>query len=123
MERFEGIIVSQKAAASQVIAGGYGLVTNASGLLEIPTDAAAKIFAGVAATDHSSTTASELVDLYKTGVFPFAGTGFDQADVGKEVLITAAGTVALTGTTTAKAGRIVTVESSTKVWVRIDSYA
>lgn len=90
------------------------------------TDAAAKVFAGVAyeASDNSAGASGDTTcTVYKTGSFVFGtGAAADQSWVGQQACLVDDQTVALAATTTSDipVGYIVEVVSAAIVRVRID---
>lgn len=123
-ERQTGDIVAVKLAAVKVYAGGL-LTFNTAGFADV-ADASEPV-AGVAieSVDNSGGSAGDkTVRVHRNGVFSFAGTGFTQADVGKEVFISDDQTVVVGGSGAGRipAGRIVVVETATKVRVQLNVF-
>ena len=123
-ERQTGDIVAVKLAAVKVYAGGL-LTFNTAGFADIAD--ASEPLAGVAieSVDNSAGAAGDVsVRVHRSGVFSFAGSGFTQADCGKEVFVSDDQTVTVGGSGAGRipVGRIVTVESATKVRVQINLF-
>lgn len=119
----EGVEEEFPMAASAKVYTGSGVCTNASGYAAPAADIVNFKSQGVAlnAVDNSSGANAALnVKVRRRGVFLFAASGMIAADVGKDVYWSDDQTVALSSTTSIKAGKIVKVESATAVWVDID---
>ncbi|MEM5790245.1 MAG: hypothetical protein AAGU11_23240, partial [Syntrophobacteraceae bacterium] len=110
--------------AKKIYAGSLVCLDGTTRLAEAASDAAGKVFAGVALAhaDNSLGLASALnVPVRRRGVFLFGIAAAQQADVGKAVFIADDQTVALVAdvTNAIYAGVIARVEGVTKVWVDI----
>lgn len=120
-ERQTGDYIDVKRVASaKIYHGGAVTVVAASGLAH--AGASGEVPLGVAAeTVDERNTDQDYVRVWTEGVFSFAGTGFAQTDVGAKVKLSDDQTVVkVTGTGTEyPIGRIVSVESATKVRVKL----
>jgi len=121
-----GDVVRYPVAAAQHLYKGTLIVLNAAGYLEAGTDAAGKVFAGVAyeaSNNSGGASGNTTCTVYKTGTFVFAaGAAATQAWVGQQACLVDDQTVALAATTTndIAVGFIVEVLSASQVRVRID---
>lgn len=121
-ERQNGNIVSVPLAAVKAFKGAI-LTFNTSGYAD--QGDASEPLAGVAieTVDNSGGNAGDKrVRVWRDGVFTFAGSGFTQADVGKQVQVSDDQTVVLTSAGSGKVqiGRIVEYVSATAVRVQLD---
>jgi len=112
-------------AAKTIYGGSLVSVDGSTGYAEAGSDAASKIFAGVATEqkDNASGSAGDLsVVVRRRGIFLFAiGNAVSQANVGDGVFIADDQTVDLTANVTHNiyCGVIVALKTTTEVWVDI----
>lgn len=122
--RQEGDKRHHPVAASTHLYQGTLSFINASGYLDDDTASGVNKFAGVVTEekDNSSGSNGDLkAEVLETGEFPFSGTGFTQASVGKKAYATDNFTVAAGyAANGVNIGTIVEYISSTKVVVRIN---
>ncbi|MDP6719296.1 MAG: hypothetical protein QGF59_11630 [Pirellulaceae bacterium] len=98
----------------------------ASGYLDDDTGSGANSFAGVVKLDYdnSSGSAGDLRgEVYRTGVFYWAGTGFAQTDIGKSVYATNNNDINLTNdANSVRIGQVVEFISATEIGVELDTH-
>ncbi len=121
-ERQNGELIAVPLAAVKVFKGAL-LTFNSAGYADVGD--ASEPLAGVAieTVDNSAGAAGDkTVRVWRTGVFTFAGSGFTQADVGKQVQVSDDQTVVLNSAGSGKVqiGRIVEFVSATSVRVQIN---
>lgn len=113
------------AAAATVLYGGCAAFLNAAGNAINTIGAGASVFAGIvqeSGIDNSAGAAGDKSGwCYAEGVFLLTGSGFAQTDVGQRVYWTDNYTLTLTAAGNVLAGTIEEVESSTQVWVDIET--
>ena len=112
--------------ASDIIYRGAICKNNAAGFLAPASAEAGASFAGMAEeeVDNSSGAAGDLNAKVRTrGVFLLTGVSFTQADIGEAVYASDDQTVSITqGANEQEVGKIVELESSTQVWVRLNPH-
>lgn len=111
-------------ASKEIFAGSLVVVDGTTGYAEAGSDAAGKIFVGVArehVKDVSGVEGTESVIVRRRGLFLFAIAAATQANVGDAVFIVDDETVGLAATTTNDiyCGVIAAIKSATEVWVDI----
>ena len=127
--RQDGEIIAFPVKASTTIYKGALVAIDTSTGYAVPaSDAANRIFVGVAvekADNSSGSSGDETVRVFRTGTFQFNCSSADQTWVGKKVYAVDDNTVALAATTTndVLVGVVVSYESSTKVKVAINGAA
>lgn len=117
-----GSLLQVQAGIDIVYRGGLVSCLRTAGFALAGQDTADHIFQGVAyeKVDNSGGSNGDLqLKVYRKGFFKFAGTGFAQADVGKNVYIIDDQTVGVVPGNVF-CGRIADFESSTEVWVDIE---
>lgn len=113
--------------AKKIYAGSIVAVDQATGYAEAGSDAAAKLFAGIAITGGADNTLGQAGDLdievATEGLFLLNIAAATQADVGSPVFIHDDQTVALAAGSVNKiyCGTIGKLESATQVWVNIEA--
>ena len=102
---------------------GTMVFVNASGYADDDTGSGVNKFAGIAVSDYDNSSGADgdlSCELLADGVFLLTGSGFTQADVGKQAFATDNYTVVVADTAAAvRIGVVVGYESSTKIWVRL----
>lgn len=118
--------IQDMAAGVDILYQNALAIVNAAGYVMAGTDVTAQWFAGVVVekVDNSGGSAGDLdVRLYRDGVFPYAATGMAADDVGDLAYILDDQTVGLLAQSALTAGvlcgKIIRVESATKVWIDI----
>jgi len=128
-KRQDGEIIEFPVKASTTIYKGALVAIDTSTGYAVPaSDAANRIFVGVAvekADNSSGSNGDKKVRVFRTGTFQFNCSSAAQTWVGKKVYAVDDNTVALAATTTNDVfvGVVVSYESSTKVKVAIDGAA
>ena len=128
-KRQDGEIIEFPVKASTTIyKGALVTVDTSTGYVVPASDAANRIFVGVAvekADNSSGSSGDKTVRVFRTGTFQFNCSSADQTWVGKKVYASDDNTVALAATTTNDVfvGVVVSYESSTKVKVAINGAA
>ena len=116
-------LIENPVAASVVIFKGAIVMSNASGFLAPAAALLDAKMAGMAyeKADNSNGSAGDInCKLLREGLFELSGSGFTQADVGKEVYASDDQTVSTTqGTNEVAVGKIAQVVSATKVYVDV----
>lgn len=125
-EEKEGKLLAAPVAVANIHSGAL-CKYNAAGFLAPCSAEASTVFAGVAfeSCDNSAGSAGDVVcRVKKEGAFLVAGSGFTQADLGKEVFASDDNTVSTTqGSNEQSVGHIVEFVSATQVRVKIDKAA
>lgn len=125
LRRQKGDRANLPVAASTTIYEGTLVFSTATGYADDDTGSGANRFAGIAETgaDNSAGSAGDkTVELLSEGVFELVGSGFSQADVGRNCYASDNYTVVVAQTaSTVPIGRIVEYVSSTKVRVKLDT--
>lgn len=122
-ERQEGVLNNEKVAAVKIFKGA-NVSYNAAGYVKGSSDTAGEAFAGVAMETVDNTAGAagaKEVRVWKEGIFGMNAAAADQSWVGKDVFAVDDNLVALTATTAndVRVGKVVAVESSTNVRVKI----
>lgn len=124
VKRQDGCRLSYPVAAGTHIYEGTLCFINASGYLDDDTGSGVNKFAGVAIreVDNSSGSNGDLdCEVWADGVFELVGTGFTQADVGKNAHASDNYTVAVADSaTTVRCGVVAGFVSSTKLMISIE---
>ncbi len=125
VKRAEACRKSYPVAASTHIYEGTLVFINASGYADDDTASGVNKFAGVAIreVDNSSGSNGDLtVEVYSDGVFELTGSGFAQADVGKNAFATDNYTVVVSDSASAiRIGVVKEYVSSTKLRVELNT--
>lgn len=113
-------------ASKTIYKGSMVVVDTTTGLVEAGTEAANKIFVGIA-THGAVSGASDTVwvVLQTSGMFKLTGSSLEQADVGKHVVLLDDQTVtddAGTATANIPVGILVELNSATEGWVELRSF-
>jgi len=112
-----------KIAGSTRLYEGTMVFVNASGYADDDTGSGVNKFAGISLSDYDNSSGSDgdlSGEFLADGVFLLTGSGFTQADVGKQAFATDNYTVVVADTAAAvRIGVVVGYESSTKIWVRL----
>jgi len=123
--RSDGCKIGVPVAASTTIYQGTLTFIDSSGYLADDTASGANDFAGVAVEkkDNSSGSNGDLTcDVWADGVFELVGSGFTQADVGKDCYAADNYTINLTdAASSVKIGKVVGYVSSTNLQVKLFS--
>lgn len=117
--------VAAGSVVTDIFKGTLVVVLTATGFAEPATNAAGRVFAGVALEEVNQLAAvaanTNQIRLAQTGVFEFNAAGLTQADVLKKVHVTDDNIVQLAaGGTPIRVGTIVEVISATRAKVAID---
>lgn len=119
----EGRLVSMPAAATAVVYKNAILMRNSAGYVLPAASLAGAVLAGVAyeACDNSAgANGDKSLRVEMERAFEFAGSGFTQADLLKDVYAADDNTVQIAvGTNLVKVGKIIEVISATKVVVKL----
>jgi hypothetical protein len=118
----EGLSYSLGVAASEKIYAGSMVALDSDGYAVPASDTAGLKVVGRAEeqVDNSSGSDGDVSVLVREGVFKFAGSGLDEADVGKPCLVSDDQTVSVSATTNnICAGIVEQVDSATEAWVRM----
>lgn len=112
-----------KIAGSTRLYEGTLVFVNSSGYADDDTGSGVNKFAGIAASDYDNSGGADgalSCELLADGVFLLTGSGFSQADVGKQAFATDNYTIAVADSASAvRIGVVVGYESATKLWVRL----
>lgn len=110
------------AASTRLYEGTLAFV-NSSGFAAAVTASGVNAFAGISVNDvdNSSGSAGDLsAEFYTDGVFDLVGSGFTQADVGKDVFASDNYTITLTGAGNTRIGTVARYVSATVLAVALD---